>query len=85
MQLATSFTTKHVWSHRDFLKFFGINFFDTYVPVAKMASIRTILALSAQYDYEIHQVNIKNVFLNGQFEENEVIYMWLPQGHKTRE
>lgn len=50
--------------------------------MAKMASIRTILALSARYDYKIHQVNIKNVFLNGQFGENEVIYMQLPQGIK---
>jgi hypothetical protein len=45
-----------------------------------MASIRTVLALSARYNYEIHQVDIKNAFLNGEFQENEVIYMKLPQG-----
>jgi hypothetical protein len=60
----------------------GVDFFDTYAPVAKMASIRTVLALSAQYDYEIHQVDIKNAFLNGEFLENEAIYMKLPQGVK---
>jgi len=56
----------------------GVDFFDTYAPVAKMATIRTVLALAARYDHEIHQVDIKNAFLNGEFEENETIYMKLP-------
>jgi hypothetical protein len=58
----------------------GIDFFDTYAPVAKMATIRTVLAFAARCDYKIHQVNIKNAFLNGKFEEKEVIYMKLPPG-----
>lgn len=45
-----------------------------------MASIRTILALAARYDLDIHQVDIKSVYLNGEFEQNEVIYMALPPG-----
>ena len=49
-----------------------------YAPVAKMASIRTILALAAQMDYEIHQIDVKNAYLNGEFEEGEVVYMKLP-------
>lgn len=35
----------------------GIDYFDTYASVAKMASIRTYLALSAELDNEIHQVD----------------------------
>ena len=58
----------------------GVDFFDTYAPVAKMATIRTVLAFAARHDYEIHQVDIKNAFLNGKFEEQEVIYMKLPPG-----
>ena len=58
----------------------GVGFFDTYAPVAKMATIRTVLALATRYDHEIHQVDIKNAFLNGSFEENEMIYMKLPPG-----
>jgi hypothetical protein len=56
----------------------GVDFFDTYAPVAKMASVRTTLAKAVQRDDEIHQIDIKNVFLNGEFEECEVIYMRLP-------
>ena len=58
----------------------GVDFFDTYAPVAKMAAIRTSLAISAERDYEIHQVDVKNAYLNGEFEEGEVIYMKLPPG-----
>ena len=56
----------------------GIDYFDTYAPVAKMASIRTFLALSAALDYEIHQIDIKNAYLNGEFMEDKVIYMKQP-------
>jgi len=45
-----------------------------------MASIRTILALAAQMDYEIHQIDMKNAYLNSKFEEGEVVYMKLPPG-----
>jgi hypothetical protein len=63
-----------------FLQVQGINFFDTYVPVAKMATIRMVLALAARYDHKIHQVDVKNAFLNGKFEDNETIHMKLPLG-----
>lgn len=56
----------------------GIDYSDTYAPVAKMASIRTFLALSAALDYEIHQIDIKNAYLNGEFMEDEAIYMKQP-------
>lgn len=58
----------------------GVDFFDTYAPVAKLASARTVLAFAARYDFEIHQVDVKSAYLNGEFEENEVIYMRLPPG-----
>lgn len=56
----------------------GVDLFDTYAPVAKMASVRTTLAKAARCNDEIHQIDIKNVFLNGEFEEREVVYMRLP-------
>ena len=60
----------------------GVDFFDTYSPVAKLASIHISLAYGAHLDCEIHQVDIKNAYLNGEFEENEVIYMKQPPGVK---
>jgi hypothetical protein len=58
----------------------GVDFFDTYAPVAKMATIQSVLALAARYNHEIHQVDIKNAFLNRKFEDNEIIHMKLPPG-----
>jgi hypothetical protein len=60
----------------------GVDFFDTYAPVAKLASIRVALAMAARHDHEIHQVDVKSAYLNGEFDEHEVIYMRLPPGLK---
>lgn len=43
----------------------GIDYFDTFAPVARLASIRTVLALAARDDMELHQVDIKGADLNG--------------------
>ena len=48
--------------------------------VAKLASIQTVLALAARHDWEIHQVDVKSAYLNGEFEVDEVIYMHQPPG-----
>jgi hypothetical protein len=58
----------------------GVNFFEMYAPVAKMASMRVLFAMAARHNFEIHQVDVKGAYLNGEFEEGEVIYMRLPPG-----
>ena len=47
----------------------GIDFFDTYAPVANYASIRVLLALAARLDLEIHQMDVDVAFLNGILKE----------------
>ena len=63
-----------------FSQVFGIDYFDTFVPVAKLASIRTVLAIAAARDFEIHQINIKDAYLNRKLNQNKVIYMQQPLG-----
>ena len=58
----------------------GIDYFDTYAPVAKLSSVRTVLAMAARLDLEIHQVDIKGAYLYGVLDENEVVYMKQPPG-----
>ena len=43
----------------------GIDYEETFAPVARYSSIRTILALSEQMGWHIHQMDVKTAFLNG--------------------
>src|SRR5262249_46094582 len=56
----------------------GIDYFDTYSPVARMTTIRVLVALASIYDLKIHQMDVKTAFLNGELEEE--IYMDQPEG-----
>ncbi len=57
----------------------GIDYTETFAPVAKFCSIRALLALAAQQDMEIHQMDVKTAFLNGDLDVD--IYMRQPQGY----
>ncbi|KAL0417835.1 UNVERIFIED_CONTAM: Retrovirus-related Pol polyprotein from transposon TNT 1-94 [Sesamum radiatum] len=56
----------------------GLDFFDTYSPVTRITSIRVLIAVAALYDLEIHQMDVKTAFLNGELDEE--IYMEQPEG-----
>jgi hypothetical protein len=58
---------------RGFTQTFGVNYNETFAPVAKFVSIHCILALVAIEDMEIHQMDVKTAFFNGDLEEE--IYM----------
>jgi hypothetical protein len=59
----------------------GVDYFDTFTPVARLASIRTVLAFAATEDLEIGQIDIKGAYLNGELTDNEHIYMRQPPGY----
>ena len=43
----------------------GINYEETFAPTAKMSTIRLVLALAAQFNWKVHQMDVKSAFLNG--------------------
>jgi len=47
----------------------GIDYEETFSPVARFDSIRTILALSAHYNLKVHQMDVKSAFLNSELSE----------------
>ena len=56
----------------------GVDYDETFSPVAKLKSIRIMLAIAAYYDYEIWQMDVKTAFLNGHLKEE--LYMMQPKG-----
>nr|GEZ79947.1 zinc finger, CCHC-type [Tanacetum cinerariifolium] len=65
----------------------GIGLFETYALVARISTIRLLLALAAIHDLFIHQMDVINAFLNGDLDEE--IYMKQPEGfvmpgHETK-
>jgi hypothetical protein len=56
---------------------YGINYTDTYAPVVRHATLRVLLTLAATNDWEIHQADVKNAYLNAPL--TETIYMAIPE------
>ncbi|GKB01170.1 retrovirus-related pol polyprotein from transposon TNT 1-94, partial [Tanacetum coccineum] len=56
----------------------SVDYNETFSPVSKKDSLRIILALVAHFDLELHQMDVKTVFLNGNLKEE--VYMEQPEG-----
>nr|GEW24859.1 retrovirus-related Pol polyprotein from transposon TNT 1-94 [Tanacetum cinerariifolium] len=56
----------------------GLDFFDTYLSVMQITSIRMVLAIVALRKLEVHQMDMKMIFLNEDLEN--VLYMNQPEG-----
>jgi reverse transcriptase-like protein len=63
----------------------GVNYDDTYTPVAHLVSSHAIIAMANHLHLELHQVDIKGAYLNGVLNEGEVLYMWHPPGYKSHD
>jgi len=63
---------------KGYAQMFGVDFSETFAPVARMDTIRMLLALAAQKGWTLHQMDVKSAFLNGYLEEE--IFVEQPEG-----
>lgn len=58
----------------------GIDYVESFVLVAKMTTVRAVLAVAAMKDWFVHQLDVYNAFLNEDLEET--VYMTMSQGYR---
>jgi len=61
-----------------YAQMFGVVFDETYTPVARLTSLRIVIAISAPLQLRIHQMDVDTAFLNAPVTEE--IYIRPPEG-----
>lgn len=67
---------------KGFTQEYGIDYKETYSPVVRYSTIRTLIALAVNLDLHIDHMDVKTAFLNGELQET--VYMEQPHGHKIK-
>ena len=68
---------------REFSQKEGIDYEETFAPVARYTSIRAIMALVVKLGQKLHRMDVKTTFLNGVVEEE--VYVEQPLGFETHD
>jgi hypothetical protein len=64
---------------KGYAQMYGIDYEETYSPVAKMTNVRAIFAMAAAKGWSLHQMDVNNVFLHGDLQEE--VYMEQPPSY----
>ena len=67
---------------RGYTQTYGIDYQETFAPVARINTIRIIVSLAVNLDWPFYQYDIKNPFFDGDL--NEEIYMNIPPGYEGK-
>ena len=56
----------------------GVDFDETFAPVARLESIRILLAIACHLNFKLYQMDVKSAFLNGMLQEE--VFVEQPKG-----
>jgi hypothetical protein len=59
----------------------GIDYEETFAPVARLKAIRILLAIAVAKGFKLYQIDVKSAFLNGVIEEE--VYVKQPPGFES--
>ena len=74
--------TKAHFIAKGFTQVFGIDYKETFSPVARFETLHLIISLAALHDWELKALDVKMAFLYGELDEE--IYMQQPEGYVVK-
>ena len=72
-------TRQDLWQGRGYSQTYGIDYDETFAPVAKMSTVRTLIFCATNLDWPLHQLDVLNAFLHGDLQEESALKLWFPK------
>ncbi|RDB21868.1 Retrovirus-related Pol polyprotein from transposon TNT 1-94 [Hypsizygus marmoreus] len=70
---------------RGFTQIHGVDFYETYAPVARLASFRLLLAIAARNGWPVDSFDFDGAFLNSVLDDDEVVYLEQPAEYAEKD